>query len=388
MSDRVRAYSADAYANLIGHAYDVGADPTGWQPFIDQLRAVFASKLALVQYYDHQDPARSFVLASGLGHEFVDAVNAHWDGFEGRLHDPVWEVVRTAPAGTVTANVDIQPLAQARRMEVHRRLAAPWDLDYFLTGVVANGPATSAFVTLGRTSDARGFGADERQRLGDGVLGHLGRNLVLRSQFDRSRSRASVLGAVLDALPTGVLVFDRAGRPILVNRRAEELLAGRADIFLHSRRLIAADTRIQRALDRSLDRALDAARPAPEPRHLPLPVIVRRDAREPGVRLTFTPLRGRCRGDFESALPPAARCVALLEAIEPAELPGRSALAARFGFTSAEDRLCRLLLAGRTLQDAADQLEVSRNTAKTHLARIFDKTGVRSQVGLVSLLRP
>jgi DNA-binding CsgD family transcriptional regulator/PAS domain-containing protein len=385
MSDGGRAPSADAFGALIGQAYDVGLEASGWQPFVDRLRSTFDSELALVQFYDHQEPDRSFVVASGLGHEFLDAFTTHWGGFEGRPDDPIWQAVRVAPAGSVTANVDLQTVEEARRTEIHRLLAAPWHLDYFLTGVVANGPATSAFLSLGRTGAARCFDGDDRHRLGEGILGHLARNLALRGQFDRSRSRASVLGAVLDALPTGVLVFDRQARPIVVNRRAEELLSAGAGVSLQSRRLLAADTRVQRALDRALDSALTG----PELRHPPTPVTVRRDAREPGVRITFTPLRGRWRGgELEAALPPDARCVALLEPIDPAELPGRSALAARFGFTAAEDRICRLLLAGRNLQEAADQLDVSRNTAKTHLTRIFDKTGVRNQVALISLLRP
>jgi DNA-binding CsgD family transcriptional regulator/PAS domain-containing protein len=384
VSDGGRAASADAFGALIGQAYDVGLEPSSWQPFVDRLRSTFASELALVQFYDHHEPARSFVVASGLGHEFLDAFNAHWGGHEGRPDDPIWQAVRAAPAGSITANVDLQTLEEARRTEIHRLLAEPWGLDYFLTGVVVNGPAASTFVSLGRTGRAPCFDGDDRQRLGQGLLGHLARNLALRGQFDRSHSRASVLGAVLDALPTGILVFDRHARPIVVNRRAEELLAAGAGVVLQSRRLLAADTRIQRALDRALDAALGG----PEPRQPPAPVAVRRDARGPGVRITLTPLRGRARGEFEAALPPEARCVALLEPIAPAELPGRSALAARFGFTAAEDRLCRLLLAGRNLQEAADQLDVSRNTAKTHLTRIFDKTGVRTQVALISLLRP
>jgi DNA-binding CsgD family transcriptional regulator/PAS domain-containing protein len=384
MSHAIRTPSPDAFGALIGQAYDVGLTPDGWQPFVDRLRSTFDSELALVQFYDHHEPDRSFVVASGLGHEFMDAFTRHWGGFEGRPDDSIWRAVRMAPAGTVTANVDLQTIEEARGTEIHRLLAEPWGLDYFLTGVVANGPGHSAFVSLGRTGQSTCFDGDERNRLGQGVLGHLNRNLALRGQFDRSRSRASVLGAVLDALPTGVLVFDRHALPIVVNRRAEELLGAGAGVSLQGRRLLAADTRVQRALDR----ALDAALAGPGPLNPPPPVAVRRDVREPGVRITFMPLRGRCRGEIEAPLPPAARCVAVLEPIDPAELPGRSALAARFRFTAAEGRLCRLLLAGRNLQEAADQLDISRNTAKTHLTRIFDKTGVRTQVGLISLLRP
>jgi DNA-binding CsgD family transcriptional regulator len=61
-------------------------------------------------------------------------------------------------------------------------------------------------------------------------------------------------------------------------------------------------------------------------------------------------------------------------------------LRASYGLTRCEGRLCQALLEGKSLPEAALALHVSRNTAKTHLTRIFDKTGVRSQVALLRLL--
>ena len=57
-----------------------------------------------------------------------------------------------------------------------------------------------------------------------------------------------------------------------------------------------------------------------------------------------------------------------------------------YGLSRAEARLCQALIEGKTLLEAADTLDISRNTAKTHLARVFDKTRVRSQSGLLRLL--
>jgi DNA-binding CsgD family transcriptional regulator len=44
------------------------------------------------------------------------------------------------------------------------------------------------------------------------------------------------------------------------------------------------------------------------------------------------------------------------------------------------------MLEGKSLVEAATVLTISRNTAKTHLARIFAKTGVASQASLLRLL--
>jgi DNA-binding CsgD family transcriptional regulator len=57
-----------------------------------------------------------------------------------------------------------------------------------------------------------------------------------------------------------------------------------------------------------------------------------------------------------------------------------------YGLTSAEVRLCQAMLEGKSLSEAASDTRISRNTAKTHLSRVFNKTGVRSQAALLRLL--
>jgi len=61
-------------------------------------------------------------------------------------------------------------------------------------------------------------------------------------------------------------------------------------------------------------------------------------------------------------------------------------LAQAFGLTPMEAQVCLLLLEGGSLKTVAQQLGVSHNTVRTHLAHVFDKTGVRRQAELVKLL--
>jgi DNA-binding CsgD family transcriptional regulator len=60
-------------------------------------------------------------------------------------------------------------------------------------------------------------------------------------------------------------------------------------------------------------------------------------------------------------------------------------LAADFGLTPAEIRLTHALLESDSLAQAAEPLGISINTAKTQLASIFRRTGVRSQKELAQL---
>jgi DNA-binding CsgD family transcriptional regulator len=61
-------------------------------------------------------------------------------------------------------------------------------------------------------------------------------------------------------------------------------------------------------------------------------------------------------------------------------------LADLFGFTRAESGLALLLANGLSLDQASNELGVSRNTAKSHLSAIFSKTGLTRQAKLVELI--
>jgi DNA-binding CsgD family transcriptional regulator len=61
-------------------------------------------------------------------------------------------------------------------------------------------------------------------------------------------------------------------------------------------------------------------------------------------------------------------------------------LARLYGLTAAEARLAAAMSAGRSLKAYAGEAEISINTARWHLRRVFTKTGTRRQVELVRLL--
>ncbi len=63
-----------------------------------------------------------------------------------------------------------------------------------------------------------------------------------------------------------------------------------------------------------------------------------------------------------------------------------SSIRESFGLTPAELRLARKLRDGRSLKEAADELEVSVNTVRNQLRAIFDKMGLKRQSDLIRAL--
>ncbi|MBR1213662.1 hypothetical protein [Bradyrhizobium sp. JYMT SZCCT0180] len=67
-------------------------------------------------------------------------------------------------------------------------------------------------------------------------------------------------------------------------------------------------------------------------------------------------------------------------------LPDDEQLQKKFGLTPAEVGLIHELIRGSSLQTAADRLGIKIATARTHLHRIFAKTGTTRQAELMRLM--
>jgi DNA-binding CsgD family transcriptional regulator len=85
------------------------------------------------------------------------------------------------------------------------------------------------------------------------------------------------------------------------------------------------------------------------------------------------------------------RPVATIVIKDPESEPAQSArnlreLAELYGLTPAETRLAGLILNGLALFEAAERLGITRNTARTHMKRIYGKTGTRRQAELIRRL--
>ena|SRR5258708_5993635 len=83
---------------------------------------------------------------------------------------------------------------------------------------------------------------------------------------------------------------------------------------------------------------------------------------------------------------PGAAAVVFISDPEAAEEPQETLLQRLYGLSGAEAGVAALLIQGKTPQEIQEELAISRNTVKTQLKNIFEKTGTRRQAELVRLL--
>ncbi|MFE0758861.1 helix-turn-helix transcriptional regulator [Inquilinus sp. NPDC058860] len=178
---------------------------------------------------------------------------------------------------------------------------------------------------------------------------------------------------LLDWLDLGVMIVDAAARPIRLNRRAGAIVA-RAD------GLYATPFGITTAIPEETGRLRQAIAMATAGGAR---LRLTRPSGSPPLLVTVIPVR--TGGDADGR--PAAPWVALF-VMDPggASTPSPGLLQELFGLTAAEAVFAAEISRGDGLQAVAERLAIAPSTARTHLTRIFEKTGTRRQAELVWLL--
>lgn len=186
----------------------------------------------------------------------------------------------------------------------------------------------------------------------------------------------------LDVAPCAVILVDRRGRLLHSNGPARRLIDRSAFLFVDGRGELRAQARDEDAkLRKLLSRAFRAAGRDGEaawPASLTLNASV--GARPLVVTVSASPFRV-----CEPGTQPSAALVVIADPHSDVR-PSRSELAKLYGLTRREAELACLLADGRTLKQIAEEMGIGRESARTHLQRVMQKTGTNRQSELVRLL--
>ncbi|BAQ16725.1 helix-turn-helix transcriptional regulator [Methyloceanibacter caenitepidi] len=109
-------------------------------------------------------------------------------------------------------------------------------------------------------------------------------------------------------------------------------------------------------------------------------VIIEREGKPPIVLTALGLTQSECENGHGS------RFLLSFAPIGVLPRPDQSLLSKLFGLTAAEARLASMLATGMSTDQAAAELDIARETVRSHLKPIFAKTGTHRQSQLVALL--
>jgi DNA-binding CsgD family transcriptional regulator/PAS domain-containing protein len=370
-----RPIAPEDLSDLIGAIYDCALDPGLWETAIGRIReAVHAYNAVLAL---HALPSGRIMLAASSN---VDAARlAALDGYAADVIDQ-WGGPEAWARQSLTEPAVLSWVRPRRDWEDNRyyaEWARPQGIDDVYGFLVARDAGAVGSLGLARHESAGPVTQAEFDLLAL-ILPHVQRAVQVSRILDVKTIAVRTFEAALDSVSSGVVLVDQDLRIVHANAAAERLLAAGYPIAVASEVLTVGSRQAQQALADAVALAdSDEARLGRRGFGIP----VRSDGAVPAALYVLPLARGSRRAaSIEGVV--AAVFVAPANAPRPAP---EQALAALFDLTPAEARVFARMAEGDTVAEVSLMLGASEGTVRTHLHRIFEKTGTRRQVELVKL---
>lgn len=216
-----------------------------------------------------------------------------------------------------------------------------------------------------------------KKRLFGIVMQHLGRAFQIADRFGALFYGQAVTLDLVQGLHVGVMIVDRFCRPFLVNAVAERLLKASRWFAARGGRIRPVHPACVAGFERLVGLAASTSAGATLASGGILSV---RDPLDANLAVLIAPFRSM---DLSfGAMQPAATVV--FSDPDAETMPGARDIAEVYRLTRAEGRLVAALATGRSLVEAAREIGISINTAKTQLRSVYLKTGYERQADLVA----
>jgi DNA-binding CsgD family transcriptional regulator/PAS domain-containing protein len=370
--------SQEIILRLIAKFYDAAADRRFWPEFLQEFAQAARGTTTAIIYYDSTLPTANFEAGVNYSEEYgrnyleyYHKVNPWTRSWKSQLDRPGLDSI-----GTSEQRV---PLRDLEKTEFYNDHLLPHDTIHQVGCMIEKTEHRHSGFTCLRPRQSGPFGQDEVDLLRL-LYPHLERAMQFNRRLAFLEGRCLASFEVLDMVAAGVVLLDRAGRILAVNRAAQRvldqndglsaardgLIASTSDQNQRLRAEIGESVLTSRGSGLSAGGALAIARPSGK---RPFSVVIM-----PASVIAFPSDVGR----------PSAVVFVNDPEIKADAAP--AILRRLYDLTASEARLASLLLQDENLVDAAERLGISHNTARTHLQRIYDKTGTRRQAELVRVL--
>ena len=356
---------------MIGAIYQGPLDTVPWSGALVMLRDIMRANWATLILRPASADQPALVLRAGSqGPEVYHAAYSQFEMFsmDPFVGLPVDRVV------TIDEMIDTSWMSG----EFYETFLAPNDIRYIMGADMVTEGGADCRLRVTRPRDAVDFSAQDKA-LCQILLPHVRRAVTLHSRIERIETERLMYSTTMDRMLVGTVIFDEKGAIMRTNRIADEVLAEKDGIRISQGRLHAEFPAEDRELQRLINAALAQPGAAPV---VPQPMSVTRVSGRASLGVLVRPVPpGEWPDDRH-------RPTAVAFIRDPGRKSQLSLEMVRhlFGLTGAEAALALLLANGYTLDEAAVELKIRKNTIRAHVRSIFAKTGVRRQTTLIHLL--
>jgi DNA-binding CsgD family transcriptional regulator len=367
--------ASNTLETLTDKLYEAAFDASKWPPFLAALAQALNGTLPTLFLHDPRTHAGSLAISVGFDEAMVRT-------YKERLAERnIW--LRSGAHLLTTHQIRTSHMMCSRKA----LLASEWYADYCLPldicqaigATIHRGSIMSSNIAVFAGAGRPDFDRNDMTLL-EALMPHMQRALRVHTHMADSDLRQRELTDALEHMTVGVIMVTKGARVLFMNRTARSMVSRRDGLQVDAtglRALRLRDTATLRAhIGGAADRTAGRGTLAGGVFRLPRPLG------RAALEIVVSPISAGhtwCSGE------PA---VAAVYITDPSQIPQRpeAAMSRMYGLTPAEAKVAALIARGLSGRQVADKLKVSYNTLKTHLKRVFVKTGTSNQGTLIRLI--
>jgi len=359
------------FSEMLDTLYQGPLENIPWTTFLDQLKNALKSKYAtFILRPPSQQVDGLSISTSGSSEAVTASYNQHFyalDPFVG------------LPERQVVSLIEFVSVPDWLNSAFYKNFMEPTDVFHVLGTDISTREGAQCRIRISRGRNDPPFNQDDKDLL-TLFLPHLERAVVLHSHLNRMESERNLYAGAVDQLAVGTIILDQDGRVLQKNRLAERLLETKDGIKLVNDGLQVGTSRDSQQFRQLVKQALLSQKSSN-----PSLVEAMRVQRPSGLADLGIVVRSIPRGEWSEGKHCPAVAIFISDPEQASNAP-QEVVRALFDLTPAETQMTLLLANGLTLDEASDELGISRNTARAHLRATFSKTGVTRQTMLVRLI--
>jgi len=354
--------------HLIGHIYDATLDPSLWHGVLDQAAQFIGASAAVLITKDPTARRVCLIHEAGADPHYLELYRSRYAAL-----DPLTIPHYFGELERPLAVADLLPYEEFLQTEFYKEWVRPQGLVDFVAAVLDKTATDVAMFGVFRHE--RNGVADERTRqCMRMIVPHIRRAMMISRAVDSNQAEARTLKDAFDGFGAGAFLIDVGGRLVHANAAGHDILNAGELLRVVDGRLMVVDVEGDKTLRATLTSATAAVgtdvalSDGDGNRHVAhiLPLAAEHSRFGRGPRAAAAALFVR-KATLEGTLRPEI-------------------IARTYRLTPAELRVLLAMVEEGGVREVSESLGVAETTIKTHLSRLFEKTGAGRQADLIKLV--
>jgi DNA-binding CsgD family transcriptional regulator len=359
-------------SSLIGDIYDAIRDQSQWSAVLGKAAQFVGAQAGALVWRHPVSRAGGFIRTFGIEPRYIDLYAEHYAKL-----DPAAAPMLLCKVGEVAGMSDLVPHDDLLRTRFYQEWMQPQGFVDAVQASLDKSPASSMHLCFMRNGESGPVDNTTRNHLRL-IVPHMQRAVLVGKRVDHITAQAATFGDALDRIGAGLFFVDAGGHIVHANAGGQAMLAEGALVRTTGGKLTPCDAKAEQGLYEIL-RLAESTDGAIRRKAVPL---AGRDGKHHVAHVL--PLPAGARRRTGAGYTAVAAVFVQKTAFDMRSL--QEVIARFYKLTPTELRVLFAIIQVGGVPAVAAAMGISGSTVKTHLSRLFAKTGTDRQADLVKLV--